>query len=82
VDMYNPPPNPAKRSDPRAGVFINKHGASSWEVDALPPAVLERLVCAAIENVMDTPAMEAVKAREAADKARLRALVTGIGGVR
>jgi len=78
VAMYNPPPNPAKRTDPRAAAFINQHGASSWEVDALPPDALVRLIREAIEGVLDMPAMEAVKAREAIDKARLRALIGGV----
>jgi hypothetical protein len=80
VDTYNPPPNPAKLTDPRAGAFVAKHGASSWEVDALPPDVLARLIRDAIEGVLDVPTMEAVKVREAADRTRLRAAVSGLGG--
>ena len=38
IDEFNPPPNPAKITDPRAGWYIEEHGDVSWEVDALPPA--------------------------------------------
>lgn len=44
IRQYNPPPNPAKITDPRAKDFIAKHGIHSWEVDALQPNVLNRLV--------------------------------------
>jgi hypothetical protein len=35
VKAYNPPPNPAKITDPRAKGYIEKFGPVSWEVDAL-----------------------------------------------
>ena len=36
IAQYNPPPNPAKMTDSRAAAYVEKHGSSSWEVDALP----------------------------------------------
>lgn len=30
IDQYNPPPNPAKRTDPRSAKFIEAHGDESW----------------------------------------------------
>jgi len=71
VRQYNPPPNPAKITDPRAKNYIAQHGNSSWEVDALPPNVLVRLIRAAFKSVIDKPTMDAVIAREEADKAAL-----------
>lgn len=44
VRQYNPPPNPAKITDTRAGEYIRKHGTESWELDALEPATLAALV--------------------------------------
>lgn len=44
IQQYNPPPNPAKFQDPRARDYIARFGQSSWEVDALPPNVLNPLV--------------------------------------
>lgn len=40
INKYNPPPNPTKVSDPRAGWYIEEHGHTSWELDALQPQVL------------------------------------------
>lgn len=72
VQEYNPPPNPAKVSDPRAAAYIQKHGDSSWEVDALPPEVLTKIIRAAFEGIVDTKKMDAIKKKEVSDKATLR----------
>lgn len=43
IKQFNPPPNPAKISDPRADWYISQWGYTSWELDALPPQELIRL---------------------------------------
>jgi len=53
IDEHNPPPNPAKVTDPRAGDYIAEHGNVSWEVDALPPQVLHRLIESGILHYID-----------------------------
>lgn len=72
VRRYNPPPNPAKVTDPRAEAYIAEFGDSSWELDALPPDVLAALVREALEEVVDQPAMDSIKRLEEADKVALR----------
>lgn len=76
VAFYNPPPNPAKRTDTRAVKYIAKHGAECWEVDALPPDVLHSLVEEAILGRLDTGAMDAVKEQENKDKELLTKAVS------
>lgn len=71
VRQYNPPPNPAKRTDPRSRDFIRRHGVSSWEVDALPPDVLNAIIREAFAGVIDVEAMKKVLDREARDKVHL-----------
>jgi len=44
VEEHQPPPNPAKLTDSRAGGYIREHGRSSWELDALEPTLLDRLI--------------------------------------
>jgi len=44
IQLYQPPPNPAKITDPRSGKFIAELGKTSWEVDALRPDVLNQLL--------------------------------------
>lgn len=44
IEQYNPPPNPAKLTDSRAGQYVNRFGYESWELDALEPRVLRDLI--------------------------------------
>jgi hypothetical protein len=44
VLTYSPPPNPAKVTDSRCAGYIEKYGRESWELDALEPKVLRRLI--------------------------------------
>lgn len=53
IEEFNPPPNPAKITDPRAKWYIEKHGYTSWEVDALNPKVLHKLVEDNVEDLID-----------------------------
>jgi hypothetical protein len=78
VEEHNPPPNPAKMSDPRASDYVAQHGDESWEVDALPPEVLHRLIREALDEILDRSLMDAVIRREETDKKRLRAAVADI----
>jgi hypothetical protein len=70
VDEYKLPPNPLKRdhtgklTDSRGQAFEDKHGGESFEVDALPPDVLQTMVRDAITEHMDLDKYEAVKERE------------------
>lgn len=72
---YNPPPNPAKITDPRAAKYIQKYGAISWEVDALKPRDLERILGDAIENVIDVNIYEAMLRKEKSDKEKIKSIV-------
>lgn len=75
IEQYNPPPNPAKVTDPRAKDFIKIHGRTSWEIDALKPDVLNTLLHDAIlANIDESKYLEMVN-REDADKDKLRSLV-------
>lgn len=53
VEQYNPPPNPAKLTDSRADGYIRKFGLESWELDALEPTVIDRLIRDQIDELRD-----------------------------
>jgi len=72
IDEHNPPPNPAKVTDPRAGEYIAQHGDTSWEVDALNPETLHELLVNEIVELIDRDKYEAVLEREEEDKEKLR----------
>ena len=72
IDEYNPPPNPAKETDSRAPDYIHQFGNSSWELDALEPAVLTGLIHNAIEREIDFNQWETDLDRERVVKNELR----------
>lgn len=78
IDRYNPPKNPAKLTDPRSKWYIEKYGYSSWEVDALDPKKLNKLVSDKIESEIDMPLFESIKAKEIQDKRELLRLSNNI----
>ena len=53
IKQYNPPPNPAKITDPRAKWYISYHGNKSWELDALEPKVLMQISEKGIKEYLD-----------------------------
>lgn len=74
IDEYTPPPNPAKMTDPRAAKFVDEHGSTSWEVDALRPEVLNQILTDAIEGLIDQKKFDKMKKAEKADVKKLEAL--------
>lgn len=82
VTEFGLPPNPTKLSDSRAKAFIQEYGRSSWEVDALPPKVLNNLITEALEGIVDLDKMDKWIDREGEDKERLLEAVNGIGDER
>jgi len=75
IKEYEPPPNPAKISDPRAGWYISRFGEMSWELDALSPEVLEKIVKKAVLYHLDSEAFDAMLAQEQTDKDKLRSMM-------
>lgn len=53
IEQYDPPPNPAKVTDPRARDYIERYGGTSWELDALQPAVLHELLRSHLDELID-----------------------------
>jgi len=72
VESYKPPPNPAKMSDSRAAKYVDKHGTSSWEVDALPPAALSKIIRDELSSLVDRSLMDKIIEQENKDKQAVR----------
>ena len=53
VQHYGLPPNPTKPADPRFQGYIAEYGNECWELDAIEPVELQRMVSAAIRNHID-----------------------------
>jgi hypothetical protein len=75
IEEYKPPPNPAKQKDARFKKYVEKYGHSSWELDALDPAVLVALVRKKIKQFMDPRLM--AKALEQQKEKQLQLKLVG-----
>jgi len=53
IDDQKPPPNPAKTTDARFASYAREYGDESWELDALKPQYLDRLVRSQINKWVD-----------------------------
>ena len=59
IEELNPPPNPAKLTDSRVGNYLSLYGKVSWELDALPPSYIDKLVQTEINKLIDVDVMNA-----------------------
>ena len=74
VKKLRPPENPAKVTDPRAKGYIREFGESSWELDAIEPNALAKLVKDAVYSIRDADAWETAVNREDAMRAELESM--------
>lgn len=82
IEKYDPPPNPAKESDSRAGAYIERFGESSWELDALSPLVIDKLIEKAVKRVINQEKWDESLAKEAEGKATLKLISDSYGKVK
>lgn len=71
IEQYSPPPNPAKLTDSRGTAYVEQYGYESWELDALEPRVLTRLIERELDSLIDRDVMQARLHHEAQQTARL-----------
>jgi hypothetical protein len=77
IEELQPPPNPAKLSDSRAEAYIAEHGDSSWEIDALEPTYIRRLIQENVDRLRNEELWSAALTREVAGKEWLRTIQRG-----
>jgi hypothetical protein len=58
IEEESPPPNPAKTTDSRFASYRALHGDESWELDALKPEYLNRLVRERVNEIIDRDVWE------------------------
>jgi hypothetical protein len=71
VRQYNPPPNPAKDTDGRAAGYKDLYGSSSWELDALDPKVIDKIIDGAVRSIVDPDRWDDSVAAEKANRRKL-----------
>jgi hypothetical protein len=75
IKKYNLPPNPAKTTDSRSAAYIQEFGQESWEVDALNPVDLVKIVEDNILDNIDIETYNEVLAQEEKDIAVLNKFI-------
>ncbi|RLI65376.1 MAG: hypothetical protein DRO67_02760 [Candidatus Asgardarchaeum californiense] len=78
VLQYNLAPNPTKSADPRAQTYISKFGNQCWELDAIEPNELQRLVEEAIVKHIDEDLWEETLEEEKEEREQLRRIFSEI----
>ena len=79
IEEYSPPPNPAKITDSRAAGYIERFGNESWELDALEPQMLTRLIQDEVTAYRDDDLFRSISARERREKDELKMLENHYG---
>lgn len=67
IESFNPPPNPAKFSDPRSKNYVAEHGKVSWELDAIDPKTLQTMAEDGILLYLDEEKYDEIVAKEKDD---------------
>lgn len=74
IKERKPPPNPAKITDSRAKEYIKKFGNKSWELDALDPTYLIKLIQESTEGYLDSKLWNAALKKEEIAKQSMQLL--------
>jgi len=74
IDQYDPPPNPTKKTDSRSKKYLEEHGKTSWELDALSPQVIYDLITDTVNEYIDEDIWSKVAAKEERGRRLLSAL--------
>jgi len=53
IQQYNPPPNPTKVTDSRSCGYISEFGIECWELDALRPEIIDKLISDNVTHYID-----------------------------
>lgn len=75
IEQYNPPPNFAKITDPRAKEYMAEFGQESWELDALDPVVIASLIREAVTSLRDETLWQEMVDRENSDIGKLKGMI-------
>jgi len=68
VKKWKLPPNPAKITDSRFAAYAAQFGESSWELDALDPTKIEKMIRAAVSAHLDQDTFDEREAQQEDDR--------------
>lgn len=73
VRQFNLRPNPIKSADSRSAEYSRSFGTDCWELDALPPDELQKIIAAKIKNYTDPEAWEVTEKEIEEGKRQIKA---------
>jgi hypothetical protein len=82
IEEYDPPPNWAKLSDSRAGKYVRMYGHESWELDALEPPDLARIIEEQVNRYRDTEKWSILYEQWEEDRKVLKDILGGLNANR
>lgn len=71
IEEVEPPPNPAKTTDSRFRQYAAKYGDESWELDALDPTYISKLIAAEMGKVINKKHWKRAEEQRDAGRAEL-----------
>lgn len=74
INEFDPPPNPTKVTDARSLGYITRFGHECWELDALEPKVITRIITEEVTALMDESLFSEVEEKEQRDKDDIEAI--------
>lgn len=74
IRLYSPPPNPTKVTDSRCHNYMREFGSECWELDALKPEVIERLINSKVDEYLDKDLYSERKSEENTGKRLLKSV--------
>lgn len=72
IRKYNPPPSPAKVTDSRYKKYVDRFGQDCWELDALEPSVVDRLIRIAVTHYRQDTKFKVLEKQEHEHKEHLQ----------
>ena len=79
VEELGPPPNPAKQTDSRFEDYRREFGDSSWELDALDPKYIEKLISDNVSRIRDEQIWDQSLLREVEERDQIEAAMEMLG---
>lgn len=79
VEAMNLAPNPAKDSDARTEDYREEFGDSSWELDALPPEYIRKLIKDSVDRLRDEATWDRSLEREVSEKRQMALIAEQFG---
>ncbi|MCK9569055.1 hypothetical protein M0R72_08945 [Candidatus Pacearchaeota archaeon] len=68
IEEFSPPPNPAKETDSRYPAYVDRYGESCYELDALDPAYMAKIIESTVARYRDDDLYDEHREEEAAHR--------------